>query len=301
MFRPACFPCRCWPKPCCPPTPAYSPCDVVFEMSGGGDAGASESLPERHFGCRIPFAALPHLPAAGILGWRQPSRGCASLQLRPGGWDFRVTSNLARFDGKTGPGRGHRRRIRPASSGLATFTIGDTPRTTSRTCGWATRASQFPLLSTRTYFDKLVASARAAEVQPHPRPGDRRRRRIPPKPTPSPDRPEAAHFRRLDRTNPGDEQGGHRRRPGAGGRPGPSCQAVPGPARSASATSATWWGGTRRCTSPGRASTSSKTYENGRELAEGDRHAAEEAGSIRPSALARARSSQPRRSPMTAG
>ena len=58
----------------CAPTPAYSVCDIVFELDAKGNGGASESLPDSEYSGRDPVAATPHVaarPHSGMaeIGW----------------------------------------------------------------------------------------------------------------------------------------------------------------------------------------------------------------------------------------
>src|SRR5262245_29116455 len=85
----------------CPPTPTYSPCDIVFEMND--QEAAAHSNPyltvEIRAEFRSPKARTLMMPGFWDGGRRLVIRFSA---IDPGTWDFRVTSNLERFNGKIG-------------------------------------------------------------------------------------------------------------------------------------------------------------------------------------------------------
>ena len=178
----------------CPPTPAYSPCEVVFEMSeeearANPNPYVSVTL-EVEF--RSPRYRTYKLPAFWDGGNRIVARFAPT---EAGAWDFRVSSNLARFDGKTGrmeatasdsPGF-----IKPRNTHHWGFTESDRPHLwMGDTC------LPFAFLDQGS-LDKLV-EARARQKFNHLRglviggPEDSA------KVFPAPDRPDPEHFRRLD-------------------------------------------------------------------------------------------------------
>lgn len=178
----------------CPPTPAYSPCEVVFEMSedearGNPNPYASVTL-EVEF--RSPRYRTYKLPGFWDGGNRIVVRFAPT---EAGAWDFRVSSNLARFDGKTGrmeatasdsPGF-----IKARNTHHWGFTESDRPHLwMGDTC------LSFAFLD-QASLDKLV-EARARQKFNHLRglviggPEDSA------KVFPAPDRPDPEHFRRLD-------------------------------------------------------------------------------------------------------
>src|SRR5882672_11464024 len=85
----------------CPATPLYSPCDIVFELN---DAEvAAHPNPYLTVDIRIEFRSPRHrtylLPAFWDGGRRMVVRFSPT---EAGDWVYRVTSNVADFDGKTG-------------------------------------------------------------------------------------------------------------------------------------------------------------------------------------------------------
>ena len=85
----------------CPPTPAYSPCEIAFELSAQ-DAAAHPNpyrTVELEAEFRSPRFRTFRVPAFWDGGRRMLLRFAAS---GPGTWEFRVSSNLKQFDGKDG-------------------------------------------------------------------------------------------------------------------------------------------------------------------------------------------------------
>src|SRR6266542_5417345 len=85
----------------CAGTPAYSPCEIVFEMSDA-DAAAHQNpylTVELHAEFRSPRHRTFLMPAYWDGGRRMVVRFTPT---EPGDWDYRVTSNIAGFNGKTG-------------------------------------------------------------------------------------------------------------------------------------------------------------------------------------------------------
>jgi hypothetical protein len=85
----------------CGPTPAFSTCEIVFDLSDA-DSSANPS-PYKTVEIKAEFRSPRHrtflLPAFWDGGRRMVIRFAPT---EPGGWDFRVTSNLESYNGKTG-------------------------------------------------------------------------------------------------------------------------------------------------------------------------------------------------------
>src|SRR5579863_379276 len=85
----------------CSPTPAYSPCEVVFELSQA--ELAAHPNPYKTVELRAEFRSPRHrtfmMPAFWDGGQRMVIRFAPT---EAGGWDFRVSSNLESWNGKTG-------------------------------------------------------------------------------------------------------------------------------------------------------------------------------------------------------
>jgi uncharacterized protein DUF5060/uncharacterized protein DUF4038/collagenase-like protein with putative collagen-binding domain len=85
----------------CGPTPAFSPCEIVFELSAA--EFAAHPNPYKTVELRAEFRSPRHrtfmMPAFWDGGRRMVIRFTPT---EAGGWDFRVTSNIQSFDGKTG-------------------------------------------------------------------------------------------------------------------------------------------------------------------------------------------------------
>src|SRR5206468_7617878 len=85
----------------CGPTPAYSPCEIVFEMSQA-DVAAHPN-PFKTVDLRGEFRSPRHRTFLMPAFWDGGSRLVIRFTpTEPGGWDFRITSNLDSFNGKTG-------------------------------------------------------------------------------------------------------------------------------------------------------------------------------------------------------
>src|SRR5438132_6757370 len=79
----------------CPPTPAWSPCDVVFDL----EPAENPAQAELHAEFRSPRHRTYLMHA-----FRESDRRFV-IRFSPteaGGWDYRITSNIARLDGKAG-------------------------------------------------------------------------------------------------------------------------------------------------------------------------------------------------------
>lgn len=85
----------------CANTQAYSPCDFVFELP---DAAASaHPEPYKSVELRVEFRSPRHRTLAMPGFWDGGRRMVVRFSPTEGGeWDYRVTSNVAAFDGKTG-------------------------------------------------------------------------------------------------------------------------------------------------------------------------------------------------------
>jgi hypothetical protein len=85
----------------CAPTPAYSSCEIVFELSPADLA--SYANPYKTVELSAEFRSPRHrtflLPAYWDGGQRMVIR---FTPVEAGSWDFRVSSNIAAFEGKTG-------------------------------------------------------------------------------------------------------------------------------------------------------------------------------------------------------
>ena len=85
----------------CANTPAYSACDMVFELSD--KAAAAHPMPYRTVELRGEFRSPRHRTLAVPAFWDGGRR--MVIRFAPteaGDWDYRVTSNIAEWDGKTG-------------------------------------------------------------------------------------------------------------------------------------------------------------------------------------------------------
>lgn len=85
----------------CQPTPAYAPCDIVFELND------QEAAAHPNPYLTVDVRAELRSPRARTILMRGFYDGGRRLIIRfagidPGTWDFRITSNLERFNGKLG-------------------------------------------------------------------------------------------------------------------------------------------------------------------------------------------------------
>ncbi|MFB3777793.1 MAG: DUF5060 domain-containing protein [Bryobacteraceae bacterium] len=178
----------------CPPTPAYTPCEIVFEMSP--EEIRSHPNPYLNVVLEVEFRSPRYrtflMPGFWDGGGRMVVRFAPT---EPGAWDFRVSTNLVRYDGKTGrvqatasdsPGF-----VRPRNVHHWGFTETDRPHLwMGDTC------FRFAFMDDDS-FSKLVA-ARARQGFNHIRglvigeAGDSARV------FPSPDQPNVEHFQQLD-------------------------------------------------------------------------------------------------------
>ncbi len=176
-----------WAQTVCPPTPVYSPCDIVFELPA--EQAAAHPNPYLSVQLQAEFRSPRHqtflMPGFWDGGTRMVVRFAPTVA---GAWDVRVSSNIPAFDGKLGqftatesspPGF-----IRPANvhhwawtgSGKAHLWMGDT-------------SYRFAFLD-RALFERVI-DARAAQKFNH-------LRGVIIETVPSPDQLYPAHFRELD-------------------------------------------------------------------------------------------------------
>jgi len=85
----------------CPDTPVYSPCDLLFELNGREAAAHPNPYVdvELHAEFRSPEFHTFLMRAFWDGGRRMVIRFTPT---EPGRWDYRVTSNIGRFDGQVG-------------------------------------------------------------------------------------------------------------------------------------------------------------------------------------------------------
>ena len=178
----------------CPVTPAYSPCELVFELAG--EDAAAHPNPYSSVQLQAEFRSPRHrtflMPAYWDGGRRMVIRFAPT---EAGDWDYRLTSNIAALNGKTG-------RFAAADSGSPGFIKVANGR------HWATTEDNKPHLwmgdtcyrfgfIDRALFDQLV-EARAKQKFNHLRGlligGKEDAAKI----FANPDRPDVAHFRELD-------------------------------------------------------------------------------------------------------
>lgn len=178
----------------CPATPAYSPCELVFEIPAG--EAAAHPNPYVSVQLQAEFRSPRHrtflMPAYWDGGRRLVVRFAPT---EAGHWDYRVTGNLAAFSGQTGsftatesgsPGFvrvANGRHWATSEDNKAHLWMGDT-------------SYRFAFLD-RTAFDRVV-EARAKQKFNHLRGlviGDQEQAA---KIFPSPDTPGVAHFQELD-------------------------------------------------------------------------------------------------------
>src|ERR1700682_3303520 len=82
-------------QPTCPATPAWSPCDLVFDLESGENAAQIE--------LRAEFRSPRHRTYL-MYAFREGDRRLI-IRFSPteaGDWDYRLTSSLARLEGKEG-------------------------------------------------------------------------------------------------------------------------------------------------------------------------------------------------------
>ena len=85
----------------CANTPAYATCELVFELSG--QAAAAHPNPYQTVEIKAEFRSPRRRTLAMPAYWDGGNRMVVRFSpTEPGDWDYRVTSNVADFDGKTG-------------------------------------------------------------------------------------------------------------------------------------------------------------------------------------------------------
>jgi len=179
----------------CPPTPTYSPCDLVFEMTP--QEAAQHPNPYLSVNLHAEFRTPRHRTYAMPGFWDGGRRFVIRIApTDPGDWDFRVTSNLVSLNGKTG-------KINATDSGHPGFLRPD------NTFHWSTTEIRQPHLWMgdtcyrfawigRELFDQLI-EARSKQKFNHLRglvmSSDERFRKA----FVSADEPNMEHFQELDR------------------------------------------------------------------------------------------------------
>ena len=85
----------------CANTPAYSPCEIVFELSD--QAAARHSEPYKSVELKAEFRSPRHRTLAVPAYWDGARRMVVRFApTEAGDWDYRLSSNVADWDGKTG-------------------------------------------------------------------------------------------------------------------------------------------------------------------------------------------------------
>jgi hypothetical protein len=184
----------CRAQSVCPPTPAFSPCEIVFDLSQA-DFTAHPN-PYQSVDLKVEFRSPRHhtylLPAYWDGGPRMVIRFAPT---EAGDWDFRITSNIESFNGKTGqfpatdsasPGF-----VRVANVHHFAYTGGDGNRPHLWMGDTLMRLAQTSDAAFRQFVD-----ARASQKFTHIRAnvlGEGAAQAFP-----TPDAPDPAYFRRLD-------------------------------------------------------------------------------------------------------
>src|SRR6516165_5490852 len=88
-------------QPACPATPIYTPCDLLFEMN----ASEASAHPNPYLSVELKgeFRSPNHKTYLMPAFWDGGNR--IVLRFTPveaGNWDYRITSNIERFNGQTG-------------------------------------------------------------------------------------------------------------------------------------------------------------------------------------------------------
>jgi len=180
----------------CPSTPAFSPCEIVFELSQADFA--AHANPYQSVDLKAEFRSPRHhtflLPAYWDGGQRMVIRFTPT---EAGNWDFRVTSNIESFNGKVGqftateseaPGF-----VRVANVHHFAYTggTGNTPHL------WMGDTLMRLALTDDTAFHQLV-DARAGQKFTHIRGNALGEGDDAAKAFPTPDAPDVGYFRQLD-------------------------------------------------------------------------------------------------------
>jgi len=178
----------------CPPTPTYSPCNITFELT------PEEAAPHANPYLSVELYAEIRSPRHKTFLMPAFWDGGRGFVIRvtptdPGAWDYRLTSNIARFSGKAGQftatDSGSPGFIRPANVHHWSYTEVLKPHL------WMGDTCYLFATIDRAVFDQIVG-ARAGQKFNHIRglvlgSHDEARRAFP-----SPDQPNPDHFRELD-------------------------------------------------------------------------------------------------------
>jgi hypothetical protein len=194
LLAAALFPAALPAQTLCPPTPAYSPCDVVFEMSE--DELRAHPNPYVSVRLEVEFRSPRYRTYLLPAFWDGANRIVVRFApTEAGAWDFRVSSNLERFNGTTGrvqaaasnsPGF-----IRPRNTHHWVFTESDQPHL------WMGDTCLRLAFVRQEFFDRMVET-RARQKFNHLRGLVIGAAEESAKAFPSPDRPDPQHFRQLD-------------------------------------------------------------------------------------------------------
>jgi len=180
----------------CPPTPTYSPCDLLFELSA--PEAAAHPNPYLSVALEVEFRSPRYrtlqLPGFWDGGRRMVVRFAPS---DPGEWVFRVSSNLERLNNQEGrvtaTDSGSPGFLRPAN--VHHWAYVDEPNKTPHLWMGDTLYS-FPLIS-RPRFDEII-DTRARQKFNHLRGVILSRAGDPARSFPTPDQPNPDHFREVD-------------------------------------------------------------------------------------------------------
>ncbi len=180
----------------CPPTPAYSPCDLLFELTE--QEAAAHPNPYLSVALEVEFRS-PRYRTLRLPGFWDGGRRIVVrfTPTDPGEWAFRVTSNIARFNDQQG-------RIAATDSGSAGFlrpanvhhwaSVDDLKFTPHLWMG--DTLYNFALIP-RPLFEQILET-RARQKFNHLRGVILERADEPARSFPAPDRPNPEHFREVD-------------------------------------------------------------------------------------------------------
>ncbi len=180
----------------CPPTPVFTPCDIVFDLSPADFA--SHANPYQTVELSAEFRSPRHrtflLPAYWDGGQRMVIR---FTPVEAGAWDYRVTSNIAAFEGKMGQFTA----TESESPGFVRFAnvhhfattagLGNTPHL------WMGDTLMRLAVTEDTAFRKLI-DTRAAQKFTHIRGNALGAPEDAAKAFPTPEEPDPGYFRQLD-------------------------------------------------------------------------------------------------------
>ena len=178
----------------CQPTAVYTPCDIVFDMTD--EEARAHPNPYLTVQLQAEFRSPRYrtflMPAFWDGGRRLVIRFAPT---DPGKWDFRVSSNIARFDEKTGHVEGTPSDspgfVRPRNVHHWGYTETDQPHL------WMGDTLYSFATVDQAIFEKVI-EARAQQKFNHIRGLVLGREQDAAKAFPSPDQPDPEHFRRLD-------------------------------------------------------------------------------------------------------